>query len=69
MLEAGSVWYLRLSDRHSVANRGATARVHMVIDAVVNDWVGELFRSAAVEDPQVDADGHEAVAAEPVLSA
>lgn len=45
-LDAGSVWYLRLSDRHSVANRGATARVHMVLDAVVNDWVASLFRSA-----------------------
>jgi quercetin dioxygenase-like cupin family protein len=43
VLEAGSAWYLRLSDRHSVANRGASDRVHMVIDAKVNDWVRDVL--------------------------
>ena len=33
VLEAGSAWYLRLSDPHSVANHGSTDRVHMVVDA------------------------------------
>jgi Aspartyl/Asparaginyl beta-hydroxylase len=47
VLEAGSCWYLRLSDPHSVANRGATDRVHMVIDAEVNDWVRRVFETAA----------------------
>ncbi len=47
VLEAGSAWYLRLSDRHSVYNKGDTARVHMVIDAVVNDWLKSLLESAA----------------------
>jgi len=46
VLEAGSAWYLRLSDPHSVVNRGSTDRVHMVVDADVNDWVGALFESA-----------------------
>ena len=47
MLEAGSCWYLRLSDPHSVANRGTSDRVHLVIDAAVNDWVAALFERAA----------------------
>jgi hypothetical protein len=47
VLEAGSAWYLRLSDPHSVANRGTSDRVHMVIDAQVNDWVGKLLGRAA----------------------
>jgi hypothetical protein len=47
VLEAGSAWYLRLSDPHSVVNRGGADRVHMVIDATVNDWVGALFEAAA----------------------
>jgi hypothetical protein len=39
----GEVWYLRLADPHSVANRGATDRVHLVIDAEMNDWLaGQL---------------------------
>ena len=35
----GSCWYLRLSDPHEVTNAGAEDRVHLVIDAVVNDWL------------------------------
>jgi hypothetical protein len=45
-MPAGSAWYLRLSDPHSVANRGKTDRVHMVIDAAVNGWVRGLFAAA-----------------------
>jgi hypothetical protein len=47
VLEAGSAWYLRLSDPHSVANRGTADRVHMVIDAEVNDWVRDVLATAA----------------------
>ena len=47
VLDAGSAWYLRLSDPHSVLNNGTTVRVHMVIDAVVDDWLRELLESAA----------------------
>jgi hypothetical protein len=35
----GSVWYLRLADRHSVINAGKTDRVHLVLDARMNDWL------------------------------
>jgi Aspartyl/Asparaginyl beta-hydroxylase len=47
VLEAGSAWYLRLSDPHSVVNRGTADRVHMVIDAEVNDWVRDVLATAA----------------------
>jgi hypothetical protein len=46
-MPAGSAWYLRLSDPHSVANRGSADRVHLVIDAAVNGWVEALFQRAA----------------------
>jgi hypothetical protein len=46
VLDAGSAWYLRLSDRHSVVNHGTAARVHLVIDAVVNPWLEALFVAA-----------------------
>lgn len=45
-MPAGSAWYLRLSDPHSVANRGQAARVHLVIDAEVNGWVEALLTRA-----------------------
>lgn len=43
----GSCWYLRLSDPHSVANRGTSSRVHLVIDATVDDWIAGVLRQAA----------------------
>jgi hypothetical protein len=46
VMPAGSAWYLRLSDPHSVANRGTADRVHLVIDAAVNAWVEGLLERA-----------------------
>jgi Aspartyl/Asparaginyl beta-hydroxylase len=46
VLDAGSAWYLRLSDPHSVVNCGTTDRVHMVIDAEVNRWVADILKAA-----------------------
>lgn len=45
-LREGSAWYLRLSDPHSVANRGEADRVHLVIDArrspELDAWIATL---------------------------
>jgi hypothetical protein len=49
VMEPGSTWYLRLSDPHSVSNAGASDRVHLVIDAVVNDWLAAAFAAAMRE--------------------
>jgi hypothetical protein len=46
VLDAGSAWYLRLSDPHSVVNRGSSDRVHMVIDAEVNRWVADILKAS-----------------------
>ena len=48
IMNEGECWYLRLSDPHRVSNRGSVDRVHLVIDAVVNDWLRELFEREAV---------------------
>lgn len=39
----GECWYLRLSDCHSVVNHGDEDRVHLVIDAKVNDWFTQML--------------------------
>lgn len=52
VLTAGSCWYLRLSDPHRVANRGATDRVHLVVDLKVNGWLTELVRSQVAAPPE-----------------
>jgi len=46
VMEPGSAWYLRLSDAHSVANRGTSDRVHLVIDCIANDWLIAQLRAA-----------------------
>lgn len=46
-LDAGETWYLNVNLPHSVSNKGSDPRVHLVADCVVNDWLRELFASAA----------------------
>jgi hypothetical protein len=46
VMREGECWYLRLSDAHSVANRGQTDRVHLVIDALVDPWLQAQLTSA-----------------------
>ncbi len=44
LLEEGGCYYVNVNLPHRVANRGAAERIHLVIDAAVNDWVHALFR-------------------------
>ena len=46
-MPAGSVWWFRLSDPHSVANRGQSERVLMLVDLGMNDWLAGLLARAA----------------------
>jgi hypothetical protein len=42
VMKEGECWYLNLNMPHRVANHGVTARIHLVIDCVVNEWMKEL---------------------------
>lgn len=46
VMREGECWYLDLNLPHSVANHGATDRVHLVIDCVINDWLREILLTA-----------------------
>lgn len=46
-MRSGECWYLRLADPHAVTNRAASDRIHLVIDAEVNDWLAGLLLEAA----------------------
>lgn len=51
-MQPGEAWYLRLCDTHSIDNRGSSARVHLVIDCTVDEWLaGLLTRAAASAQP------------------
>ena len=42
----GETWYVDFNLRHRVANNGATPRIHLVLDCVVNDWVSRMLAAA-----------------------
>jgi hypothetical protein len=42
-MQAGECWYINFNLPHRVANLGATNRIHLVMDCVVNDWLRALI--------------------------
>jgi aspartyl/asparaginyl beta-hydroxylase (cupin superfamily) len=42
-MRAGEAWYLDLSLPHRVDNAGDGARVHLVVDCYLNDWLREML--------------------------
>jgi hypothetical protein len=53
-MRPGEVWYLRLSDPHRVDNPGASARVHLVIDADLNPWLEDQLSSGDMAGDATD---------------
>lgn len=47
----GECWFANFNMTHSVANRGETDRVHLVMDLEVNDWVWNLFTKEDIIEP------------------
>ena len=45
-MREGECWYLDLSLPHWVENRGASDRIHLVIDCEVNQWLAGLLSAA-----------------------
>ena len=45
----GTVWYLRLTEPHSVANRGSGDRIHLVVDTFLNPWLERMLREGRAE--------------------
>jgi hypothetical protein len=46
--QEGECWYMNFNLPHSIRNNSAVNRVHLVIDALVNDWVKQLFSSSEI---------------------
>jgi hypothetical protein len=44
-MQEGECWYMNFNLLHAINNKSPINRVHLVIDAVVNDWVKQLFNS------------------------
>lgn len=48
-MQAGETWYADFGRTHRVRNLGDEARIHLVIDCVVDAWLEELLGDAARE--------------------
>lgn len=49
----GECWYGDFGKTHSVINNGTTARVHLVMDCVRNEWSDILFEKAGYESAKL----------------
>jgi quercetin dioxygenase-like cupin family protein len=43
LMREGESWYVNFNLPHRVLNLGETARVHLVLDCVLNDWLRSQF--------------------------
>ncbi|HEY6229829.1 MAG TPA: aspartyl/asparaginyl beta-hydroxylase domain-containing protein [Pyrinomonadaceae bacterium] len=56
-LQPGECWYLDLSLPHWVENRGASDRIHLVIDCELNEWLrGFLPPNSSIETEANESD-------------
>jgi hypothetical protein len=54
--EEGGCYYLNVSLPHRVSNSGAEDRIHLVIDADVNDWIRSVFSRSEAMPTSLAAD-------------
>jgi len=45
-MNEGECWYINANLPHRVANKGASDRIHLVIDCKVNDWLKEVLETS-----------------------
>ncbi len=53
-LAEGECWYMNFNLPHTIENKSNADRIHLVIDAVVNDWVKELFIQSSLLKKEID---------------
>jgi hypothetical protein len=58
-LKLGECWYINFNLPHSVHNRGAADRIHLVIDCVLNDWLRAFFPAPVPLSPEESRDNFE----------
>jgi hypothetical protein len=53
-LKQGECWYLNLSLKHRVSNKGNCDRIHLVVDCAVNDWVKAMAARTDIIKKEID---------------
>jgi quercetin dioxygenase-like cupin family protein len=49
VMNEGECWYMNFNLPHRISNNSPINRIHLVIDAVVNDWVKEKFNDSSIK--------------------
>ncbi len=57
VLQEGECWYMNFNLPHSLHNKSNVDRIHLVIDAVANDWVSNLFNAPEIAHKKEIAGG------------
>lgn len=55
-LDEGECWYMNFNLPHALHNKSNIDRIHLVVDARVNDWVKDLFGSPGIKNKKEAAD-------------
>jgi len=58
-LKEGDCWYMNFNLPHSIHNKSKSDRIHLVVDAVVNEWVKELFAQPGLLKKETEEKGHD----------
>jgi mannose-6-phosphate isomerase-like protein (cupin superfamily) len=58
-VKEGECWYMNFNLPHSIHNKGNKDRIHLVIDAVANDWVKELFFQPGLLKKETEEPGYD----------
>ena len=58
-LREGECWYVNFNLLHSIINKSKTDRIHLVVDATVNDWVKELFAQPVACKKEIETPGYD----------
>jgi hypothetical protein len=68
-LKEGECWYMNFNLPHSVNNKSDSPRVHLVIDAMVNDWVKEIFSHPSANKKEMEPPGFDEKTKQQIIAA
>lgn len=63
----GECWYMNFNLAHSIKNESPVNRIHLVIDAEVNDWVKEIFTQPSSNKKEMEEPGHDAATRKAII--
>lgn len=58
-MKEGECWYMNFNLPHSINNKSSIDRIHLVVDASVNDWVKSLFAQPGLLKKEMEEKGYD----------